>query len=335
MNATPDTPPPAGQAGDPWEFLARMGERQDAQWRWFLTEQLKERRRERRGRVLFRLFLVLYLIMLLGVVAPSESWEETAAGADSANVTAVVDLVGAIMPEGDFAAEEVNRRLQDAFADPRARGVILRINSPGGTPVQAGMIHDEIVRLREKHPDKKIYAVVEDICASGGYYVAVATDGIYADKASIVGSIGVIMQNFGVVDAMQKLGVEERTLTAGQSKDFLSPFKPVDDAAAEHARGLLQRIHAQFIAAVRSGRGTRLKAAEDLLFSGLYWTGEQAVDLGLVDGLAGLGQVARDQVGAETLEYHQPEKSLLERLGSDMVGETLAAVRPLALPFMR
>jgi protease-4 len=203
--------------------------------------------------------------------------------------------------------------LQDAFKDKRTQGVILRINSPGGSPVQAGHINDEIRRLRTKHPDIPLYAVVEDICASGGYYVAVAADRIYVDKASIVGSIGVLMDGFGFTGAMEKLGVERRLLAAGDNKGFLDPFSPLLEPQKEHAQQMLGDIHQQFIGVVRQGRGKRLKETPDM-FSGLLWVGQKSVELGLADALGGIDYVAREVIKAEDIVDFTPRENIAERL---------------------
>jgi protease IV len=202
--------------------------------------------------------------------------------------------------------------LRAAFESEKAVGVILRINSPGGSPVQAGYINDEILRLREEYPDMPMYAVISDVCASGGYYAAVAADQIYADKASIVGSIGVRMDSFGFVDAMEKLGVERRLLTAGESKGFLDPFQPAKEQDIAHVQKLLNNIHTQFIETVKKGRGDRLQLHADL-FSGLVWTGEQSIELGLVDGLASAGYVARELIGEEKIVDYTPRPNFIER----------------------
>jgi protease-4 len=203
--------------------------------------------------------------------------------------------------------------------------VILRINSPGGSPVQSGYIYDEIRRLREENPDTPLYAVVTDICASGGYYIASAADKIYADKASIVGSIGVRMDNFGFVDAMQKLGIERRTLTAGENKALLDPFMPENEETKAHMQSMLGEIHQQFINAVKEGRGDRLDTSVEGLFSGLIWTGEAAVKNGLVDELASASYVAREVIGEETVVDYTVQEDILERF-AQRLGSTVAQV---------
>ena len=236
--------------------------------------------------------------------------------------TALVELEGVIALEGDTDADRVVKGLREAFEAEQARGIILRINSPGGSPVQAGYINDEIQRLRAKHPGKPLYAVITDICASGGYYVAVAADRIYADKASIVGSIGVLMDGFGFVEAMKKVGVERRLITAGKFKGMLDPFSPLNPVVRGHAEEILEQVHDQFIDVVKSGRGERLVDNDDL-FSGLFWTGEEAKKLGLVDELGSAGYVAREVIGVEEIVDYTPSHSLLDRF-AERIGVAIA-----------
>ena len=276
---------------------------------------LNEQRRTRRWNVFFKVLLALYLGAILLLYWPGE-WPE-AAGTGEKH-TALVEMNGIISDETEASADNVIAGLRDAFEDDNTAGVILRINSPGGSPVQAGYIHDEMKRLREKYPDIPLYAVVTDICASGGYYVAAAADEIYVDKASIVGSIGVRMDSFGFVGTMEKLGIERRLYTAGESKAFLDPFQPSKDSDVEHIETLLVDIHEQFINAVKDGRGERLKADADL-FSGLIWTGEEGVALGLVDGLGSSSYVAREIIEVEDIVEFTTEPDLLERL-TDRLG---------------
>jgi protease IV len=228
--------------------------------------------------------------------------------------TALIDVQGVISAD-DSSADSVISSLQDAFDDNKTRGVILRINSPGGSPVQAGQIYDEIKRLRAKHPDIPLHAVVDDICASGGYYVAAAADNIYVDKASIVGSIGVLMDGFGFTKTMEKLGVERRLLTAGENKGFLDPFSPVDEKQQQYAKKMLEEIHGQFIGVVKEGRGKRLKDTPEL-FSGLVWSGEASIELGLADGLGSVESVARDVIKAEEVVDFTYRPGFAERLAS-------------------
>jgi protease-4 len=241
--------------------------------------------------------------------------------------TALVELQGELDSSGRASAENVIAGLQAAFKDKGTQGVVLRIDSPGGSPVQAGAINDEIRRLRKKYPDTPIYAVVDEICASGAYYVAVATDKIFVDKASLIGSIGVIMDGFGFVGAMDKVGVERRTLTAGVYKDFLDPFLPVVPAQKEHAQRMIDEIHQQFIDAVKQGRGARLKQTPDM-FTGLVWNGQRSIELGLTDALGSLDSVARDVIKADDVVDFTQQESLPERVARKFgatLGRTFAA----------
>ncbi|RDH85240.1 MAG: S49 family peptidase [endosymbiont of Galathealinum brachiosum] len=278
------------------------------------TEGLKEQKRTRRWGIFFKLLTFAYLITLLVMLNPD--FQEAAS--KNEKHTALVDLKGVIAPSAEASADNVVTGLRKAFKDPATAGVVLRINSPGGSPVQSGYIYDEILRLREKYPDIPMYAVISDICASGGYYVASAAEKIYADQASIVGSIGVRMDNFGFVDAMKKIGVERRTLTAGKNKALLDPFGPEDPVVIAHMRGLLKSVHDQFINAVKQGRGDRLKEV-DGMFEGLIWTGDQSVEIGLVDELGNSSYVAREVIGEETIVKFTEEPDFLERF-SDKIG---------------
>ena len=282
---------------------------------------LVEQRRARRWGILFKVLTFAYIGIAIYMFS----------NADLSNVslnekhTALVELNGVIADNEKANADNIVTALRKAFDDENSAGVILRINSPGGSPVQSGYIYDEMIRLREKHPDTPLYAVVTDICASGGYYIAAAADKIYADKASIVGSIGVRMDNFGFVDAMEKLGVERRTLTAGENKALLDPFLPEDKKAKEHLQVMLTEIHQQFIDSVKQGRGDRLKTDVEGLFSGLIWTGETALEIGLVDELASSSYVAREVIGEETIVNYTVTDDLLERF-AEKLGTTVAQV---------
>src|SRR5690606_688501 len=213
------------------------------------------------------------------------------------------------------AADNVTAGLQEAFKDKATQGVVLRINSPGGSPVQAAQINDEIRRLREKYPNTPLYAVVEDICASGGYYVAVASDKIFVNESSIVGSIGVLMDGFGFANVLDKLGIERRLLTAGENKGFLDPFSPMQPEQREHAQEMLNAIHQQFIKVVRDGRGDRLKETPEM-FSGLLWTGEKSIELGLADELGSVEYVAREVIKAEDLVDYTPRENIPARVAT-------------------
>lgn len=294
----------------------------DPQWERQLLEKiafstLQEQKAKRRWGIFFKLAVLAYLVAIPLLVI---DWEDTKELGDGRH-TAVVYLHGVIEPSGEASAEKVMGSLQAAFEDKGTAGVVLRINSPGGSPVQAGIIHDEIKRLRAKYPDTPLYAVVEDICASGGYYVAVAADRIYVNRASIVGSIGVLMDGFGFTEAMHKLGVERRLLTAGENKGFLDPFSPQDEKQKAHAKVLLAEIHKQFIGVVREGRGERLKETPEM-FSGLMWAGNQSIELGLADELGTVDSVARDVIKAErTLDYTVKDnlaERFAKRIGADV-----------------
>ena len=270
---------------------------------------IQEQRRARHWGIFFKMLMFIYLFALLFVGLGWFGKKEISPGKH----TALVELQGVISSNSAASAEVVMTGLQDAFKDKRTQGVILRINSPGGSPVEAGHINDEIRRLRVKHPDTPLYAVVEDICASGGYYVAVAADRIYVDKASIVGSIGVLMDGFGFTGTMEKLGVERRLLAAGDNKGFLDPFSPLLEPQKEHARQMLGDIHQQFIGVVRQGRGKRLKETPDM-FSGLLWVGQKSVELGLADALGSVDYVAREVIKAEDIVDFTPRENIAERL---------------------
>lgn len=279
-------------------------------------EGLKEQRRARRWGIFFKLFFVGYLLLALGMMfGVGRGLERSSSSVTADKISAVVEINGAIMDNAEASADLLIPSLRKAFEDPKTKGVILRINSPGGSPVQAGYINDEIRRLKQKHKEIPVYAVVMDMCASGGYYIAVAADKIYADKASIVGSIGVRMDSFGAVDAMSKLGLERRLYTAGNNKGMLDPFLPENPEQVAHINTMLEVTHQQFIKVVKDGRGERLKDKEHPdMFSGLFWTGESAVDLGLIDGLGNEAYVARELIGAEELVNFTNEKDLLQRL---------------------
>ena len=283
---------------------------------------LKEQRRSRRWGIFFKLLTFIYIGVILFLFAEASLTDVHL----SEKHTALIELNGVIADDKEASADSVVTALRDAFDNKNAAGVILRINSPGGSPVQSGYIYDEILRLRKENPDTPLYAVVTDICASGGYYIAAAAaDKIYADKASIVGSIGVRMDNFGFVDAINKLGVERRTLTAGENKALLDPFLPVDEKTTAHMQVMLTEIHQQFIDAVKKGRGDRLVASTEGLFSGLIWTGEAAVNIGLVDELAGSSHVAREVIGEEKIVNYTVQEDILERFAKRM-GTTVAQV---------
>jgi protease IV len=274
------------------------------------TAALKEQRRARRWGIFFKVLTFAYLTFILVLAVDWKSRGETGAGGKKH--TAMVEVSGVIAPGTDASAERVTSALQAAFKDKNTQGVVVRCNSPGGSPVQAQTIYDEMRRLRKQYPDIPLYTVVEDVCASGGYFVAVGADRIFVSKASIVGSVGVLMNGFGFTGLMEKLGVERRLITAGENKGMLDPFSPMTDKDVEHARQLMGDIHQQFIGVVREGRGKRLKESADT-FSGLIWTGQKSVELGLADGFGSLDSVARDVVKAEDIVDFSARESVVER----------------------
>ncbi|MFO8002967.1 S49 family peptidase [Thioalkalivibrio sp.] len=281
--------------------------------------QVTEQRRTRRWGIFFKLLVLIYLFAILLMIRGPDLGLAEWLGHDpeSADHVAVIDIEGLIASATTANAEDINKTLRKAFEDDDTKAVMLRINSGGGSPVQAGMIHDEIRRLRSLHEDIPAYAVISDVGASGAYYIAVAADEIYADKASIVGSIGVRLDSFGLVELMDKWGVERRLFTAGEKKGFLDPFLPLEEAEVEHIEGVIDQVHEQFITVVREGRGDRLQD-NDELFSGLVWTGVDSVELGLIDGLGDDRMVARDIIGIERLVVFEPRRTALEQLKDDL-----------------
>ena len=272
---------------------------------------VQERRATRRWGIFFKLgFLTVALLALWAY------YDFNFGSGDTENLgrhTALIEINGEIEAEGSGAADTVIPSLNKAFSDPGSAAVVLRIDSPGGSPVQAGIIVDEIQRLKRGYPDKPLYVVVDEICASGGYYIASAADRIYVNKASIVGSVGVLMDSFGFTGTMEKLGVERRLMTAGVNKGFLDPFSPQSEKHREHAQAMLDEIHQQFISVVRAGRGKRLKETPET-FSGLYWTGARAVEMGLADAFGTVDTVARDIVKAEDIVDYTAHEGLPERV---------------------
>jgi protease-4 len=297
---TPAAAPAAASANPPgWErsTLERL-----------LFATLEEQKSARRWRAFVRLAWLAFFIFLIWMLtfrnAPSDKLQPH---------TAVIEIEGEIGAKTEASAENILTAAKAAFEDDSARGVVLLINSPGGSPVQAGIINDELRRMKEKYK-KPLYVVVEESCASAAYYIAVAADRIYVDKASIVGSIGVLMEGFGFVGLMDKLGIERRLLTAGENKGFLDPFSPQTEKHREHAQEMLNVIHRQFIDVVKTGRGKRLKSDTPELFSGLFWTGQQAVDLGLADQLGNLDYVAREVIKAEDIVDYTQRENVAEKL---------------------
>jgi protease-4 len=271
---------------------------------------IEEQRRSRRWGIFFKFLTFAYLLTLLLLWMPDKL---PGTGLKvSGGHTALVDVKGVIADDAEASADSVITSLRDAFDDKNTKGVIVRINSPGGSPVQAAYIHDEIGRLKAKHEDIPVYAVVTDMCASGGYYVAAAADKIYVNESSVVGSIGVLMSSFGFVDGMDKLGVERRLLTSGKHKGLMDPFSPMSEFGREHVQTMLNNIHQQFIDVVRKGRGERLKESPET-FSGLFWTGGQSIEMGLADALGSSSYVAREIIGAEDIVDFSTTEDLLER----------------------
>ncbi|MBC7393573.1 protease-4 [Variovorax sp. GrIS 2.14] len=270
---------------------------------------LKEQKATRRWKTFVRLSWLLFFIFLVwfGVSRATPTTAKTTSH------TAVVEIKGEIANGADASAEFVVAAMKTAFEDDGAKAVVLLINSPGGSPVQAGIISDEIKRLKAKY-NKPVYAVVEETCASAAYYIAAATDKIFVDKASIVGSIGVLMDGFGFTGTMEKFGVERRLIISGENKGFLDPFSPVNDAQRAHAQQLIDQIHDQFINVVKTGRGDRLKLNTPGLFSGLFWSGQQAIDLGLADQLGNVDYVAREIVKSEEVIDYTRRDNVAEKL---------------------
>ncbi|MCI4429391.1 MAG: S49 family peptidase [Burkholderiales bacterium] len=290
-------------------------------------DMLKDRRSERRWRIVKRVTWILSLL-LVAIFALGSSGR---VAAPSGPHTALVDLRGEISSDTEASAETLIAGMKAAFKDSAAMAVVLRINSPGGSPVQAGIVHDEIRRLKALH-GKKVYVVIEEACASGAYYIAVAADEIYADKASLVGSIGVLMDGFGFTGTMQKLGVERRLMTAGENKALGDPFSPLSPKHRTHVQAMLDQIHQQFISVVKQGRGERLKQTPET-FSGLFWNGEKAVELGLVDKLGSLDFVAREVIhAAEVVDYTVKEnmvERLAKRFGASIGAGAVKALRSI------
>lgn len=293
---------------------------------------LRERRSERRWKIFFRLaWLGLGLAVAWAVFVAGRL-----AAVPTGPHTALVEIRGAILADGQNSADAIIVGLRAAFESPGVQAVVLRINSPGGSPVQAGIVHDEIDRLQARH-GKRVYAVIEEVGASGAYYVAAAADQIFVDKASLVGSIGVLMDGFGFAGTMEKLGIERRLLTAGENKGLLDPFSPVNERHVAHAQALIDKVHQQFIDAVRAGRGDRLRETADM-FSGLVWNGEQAVELGLADRTGSLDYVAREVVRAENIVDYTHRGTLAERLAERFgagVGQSAALTLRELVPQLR
>ena len=317
-----------------WTFWTRRGDAMPSpnqpDWERALINRmaldyLRDQRNRRRWGIFFKLLILLYLIAILVAVYAGDLMT----GDESRKAhTALIEVKGVISSETDASADRIISSLRKAFETEQVKGIVLRINSPGGSPVQAGYINDEIKRLKAKYKKEKdkempVYAVAVDLCASGGYYIAVGTDAIYVDKASLIGSIGVRIDGFGFEEAMKELGVERRLLTAGANKGILDPFSPLPESQRVFIQGVLDTLHRQFIGEVKMGRGDRLKGGDEL-FSGLFWSGQEAVELGLADALGSSSSVARDIIGAETLvDYTQKRdfyESFAKRFGVSLAG---------------
>ena len=287
-----------------------------------LLASVQEQRRSRRWGIFFKALTFVYLFAALLLFTPLLDMEKAAGKGDG--YTALIEVRGVIADKESASADNIITSLRAAFEDTKVKGVVLRINSPGGSPVQSGYVYDEIRRLRGEHPDVKVYAVITDLGASGAYYIASAADQIYADKASLVGSIGVTAAGYGFVGTMEKLGVERRAYTSGEHKSFLDPFQPQKDDETKFWQGVLVTTHKQFIASVKAGRGDRLKDKDHPeLFSGLIWSGEQALQLGLIDGLGSSSSVARDVIGQKELVDFTVQESPFDRF-SKKLGTSVA-----------
>ncbi|MES2832257.1 MAG: S49 family peptidase [Pseudomonadota bacterium] len=308
MNQTPNFPDASNTAN-----VAGTSRNED--WQREVIEKLAfatltEQRSRRRWGNFFKFATILLLSIGIWMAIGYSDADLESIGAH----TALIEIDGTIESGGGSgAADSVIPALNRAYADTNAVGIILRINSPGGSPVQAGMINDEMQRLRKAFPKKPLYVVVDEMCASGAYYIAVGADKIFVNKASIVGSIGVLMDSFGFTELMNKIGVERRLLTAGQNKGFLDPFSPQSEQQKVYAQEMLNEIHQQFIAVVRQGRGARLKETPDM-FSGLFWTGSKAVELGLADGFGTVNSVARSELKVESMIDYTQQEGLSERV---------------------
>lgn len=324
------------------EWKAPVNDAREDRNSWRLLEKtllagVQEQRRARRWGIFFKLLTFVYLFGALLMFSPLLHMGDGKAA--SGSHTAVINVRGMIADEEPASADNIVGALRSAFEDSNTKGVVLRINSPGGSPVQSGYIYDEIRRLRGEYPDIKVYAVITDLGASGAYYIASAADEVYADKSSLVGSIGVTAATFGFVETMDKLGVERRVYTSGEHKAFLDPFQPEKPEETKFWREVLATTHRQFIESVKQGRGDRLQVAgHPELFSGLIWSGEQALELGLIDGLGNTGSVARDVIGEEQLVDFTVKDSALDRFTKKLgasIGSKLGLLMGLQGPQLR
>jgi protease-4 len=293
---------------------------------------MTETRRSRRWGIFFKLLTFAYLFLLLALLIWSGDLDVSQASLTEH--TALVKVDGLITPETKASADKIVTGLRNAFEDKKTKGVILRLNTPGGSPVQSRYVNQEISRLKQKYPEIPIYAVVVDMCASGGYYIAAATDKIYADVGSLVGSIGVVMNGFGFVQAMDSIGIERRLMTAGEHKAIMDPFSPLKEGDQEHMQRILDQLHGQFIEKVKEGRGDRLKPEQyPEVFSGLFWSGEEAKRIGLIDDFGNSSYVAREVIGVEDIVDFTPEQDVLERLAKRLgagAAEAMARLMGLA-----
>ncbi len=302
-----------------------MAEFDNNQWQQQTIEKLalsglKEQQTARRWSTFFKILTFIYLFFLL-MLALGWVGDKGVTGPH----TALIEIAGVIEPGGEVNADAVIGSLNEAYDNVNTKGIILRFNTPGGSPVQSGIINDEIMRQKKLHPKIPVYGVVEDICASGGYYIAVATDKIYVDKGSIVGSIGVLMDGYGFTEAMKKIGVERRLLTAGENKAMLDPFSPVNERHQALAQNMLNEIHEQFKTVVREGRGARLKENAET-FSGLFWSGEQSIKLGLADALGSAEYVAREVIKQEEIVDYTYQETVLDRFAKRLGASIAKAV---------
>jgi len=285
-----------------------------------------EQRRSRRWGIFFKSLTFVFLFSLLIIAVSGDSAESLT---ESQDHVAVVDVLGPIIVGAESSSERLLPAIIDAFEAVNSQAIVLNINSPGGSPVQAGIIFDEIQLLKQRYPEKPVYAVIADVGASGAYYIAAVADYIYADKASTVGSIGVIGSGFGFDQLIAKMGIERRTYTAGGNKDFLDPFMPEKSQHKAIFQELLNDIHQQFITQVKQGRGDRLVPYSESnvdIFSGGVWHGARALELGLIDGLGSLHSVARDQIGVKNMRWYSPQKSPLEEVMDELGAQTKTAI---------
>jgi protease-4 len=295
----------------------------DQQWERSVLEKVAlasviEQRRTRRWNIFFKLLLLTYIIFISSLAMSPMSDVSTLSKGPH---TAMVDVKGIIVSGGEADAESIIKSLKNAVKDPNTKGIVLRVNSPGGSPVQSSYVYEAIRELKNTHPTLPIYAVVEDLCASGCYFIASAADKIFVNQSSIVGSIGVVMNGFGFTDTMKSLGVERRLYTAGEHKGFLDPFSNVKPAEKAHVQGMLNDIHTEFIESVKSGRGERLAENPDL-FSGLVWAGSESIELGLTDAIGDVRSVAKNEIGEEKIVDFTAQQPFLEKLAKSMGAAT-------------